>query len=505
MEILETLIYNLTSDEVRRFKILSNRFKAEEEKKLLILFDAIRSDQGSENDEIVKLLYGNAKPATKNRYYRLRNKLLDSIEKSLVFYHFKVKNFLHAIYDLQLAILARERGSYELAFYFLKKGEKKAVSENQFNLLDIFYDEYIQLGLKNLDVDVERIISQRKLNQELIDSRRKHTEAIALIRQRLKKARFSGNKNTVKSLLQSLEEEIEESDFTFQTTEGKVLIFTAVSTILHNRGDYDQLATYLYDTLDHFVQNDLFSTENHPIRLLMRLRLIIALFNENRISETLEQLSIFEEEMLMHGKQFYTVYLFNYLNIKISCLKLIGEIQEAQVLIDEALSIPEIKKNASHQIIILISKAGQEFNMEHFQGAFEVLERIKSLRQFKEMDPEIRFFIALFRLVCMLEIASYQEGVSASKLVRKQFKRFLKDEEYADSARFLDLLVRMFNAKLKGKNVSLATTYRKFEANFGTKTPSVNQIISPLFYLRSKLGEKGYYQLFLEESSINFK
>jgi hypothetical protein len=89
LDVLEKVIFSLTSDEVRRFKILSNRFKSEDEKKLIVLFDTIRSEKFiDEEQEIVKSLYQTNDAQTRNRYYRLRNKLLENIEKSLVFLSF---------------------------------------------------------------------------------------------------------------------------------------------------------------------------------------------------------------------------------------------------------------------------------------------------------------------------------------------------------------------------------------------------------------------------------
>ena len=122
MDILERIIENLTSDEVRRFKILSNRFKADEEKKLLVLFDAIRAGNFKEVEaDIVTQLYGAVNARTKNTYYRLRNKLLSNLEKSLLFYHYNYKNSIESLSNLQLSMLYHERGLYREAFYSLKK------------------------------------------------------------------------------------------------------------------------------------------------------------------------------------------------------------------------------------------------------------------------------------------------------------------------------------------------------------------------------------------------
>jgi len=86
VDILEQVITNLTSDEVRRFKILSNRFKADEEKKLLVLFDAVRNGNYEEiEEEVITQFYGDLSHNSKNNYYRLRNKLLSNLEKAFYF------------------------------------------------------------------------------------------------------------------------------------------------------------------------------------------------------------------------------------------------------------------------------------------------------------------------------------------------------------------------------------------------------------------------------------
>ncbi|MEM6803209.1 MAG: hypothetical protein AAF696_17515, partial [Bacteroidota bacterium] len=113
MDILERIIESLTSDEVRRFKILSNRFKADEKKKLLVLFDAIRSGDFEDTEEhVITQFYGSTESKAKNSYYRLRNKLLSNLEKSLLFYHFNYKNSIESYSNIQLYILMRDRGLY---------------------------------------------------------------------------------------------------------------------------------------------------------------------------------------------------------------------------------------------------------------------------------------------------------------------------------------------------------------------------------------------------------
>ena len=159
MDILEQIVTNLSSDEVRRFKILSNRFKADEEKKVIVLFDAIRAgDFELMEDGLVTQMYGDLSPNSKNNYYKLRNKLLTNLEKSLLFYHFNYKNTIEAYSYLQVSTLLMERGLYREAYHYLKKAEKGALINDQFSVAEVVYDNMIQLAIKDVEIDPKSVV-----------------------------------------------------------------------------------------------------------------------------------------------------------------------------------------------------------------------------------------------------------------------------------------------------------------------------------------------------------
>ena len=206
MDILERIIENLTSDEVRRFKILSNRFKADEEKKLLILFDAIRAGGfKAVEDDVILQLYDGKTAKSKNNYYRLRNKLLSNLEKSLLFYHFNYKNTIESYSFIQLATLFKERGIYREAYHYLKKSERVAVNYDQFNVLEVIYDEMVQLASRDVEVDIADILTKRKANLQKIEIQRSSSEVLGTILQQIRKLNFARGKQS-QSVIQMLED-----------------------------------------------------------------------------------------------------------------------------------------------------------------------------------------------------------------------------------------------------------------------------------------------------------
>lgn len=501
MDVLETVIFSLTSDEVRRFKILSNRFKADDEKKLIVLFDAIRSEKylGKES-QLVEELYEENTAQTRNRYYRLRNKLLDNIEKSLVFYHFKYKDSIHAYYDIQLSIMFRERGNSRLALYFLKKAEKKASELDQFIILEQIYEEYTQLALRDIEIDIETILEERRANSEKIKIHRRNTEAIAIITQQLKKSNFSRSKSSVVELLNKTRKRIERSAEIFQSAEGRIQLFRTVSALLLQKEAYQQLVEYLRQTISEFETEQLFNNDNHATRLLMRLWLVNSLYKTYRFAEALQELDVLEQEMKLYNKQNYFTYLFNFYHTRINVLKCIGKIEEAGNLIDEALGKKELRSNALNEVYLLRSLADQQFVTQRFAEAVKTLDGLKRTEGFGQLSEEVRMYIEVFELVNMYEAGQYTLVDQTLKPVRKLYKQAMKQEVNERTERFLDLLQRMNTAELEGKRVSLRAAYKGLEPYFeGVAEHGGNEIILYGLYILSKVEKKPYYDLFVEE------
>jgi hypothetical protein len=499
LDIVESVIFSLTSDEVRRFKILSNRFKADDEKKLIILFDAIRSEKYADDDTVlVAELYGVNNPKTRNTYYRLRNKLVDNIEKSLVFYHFKYKDSIHAYYDIQLSIMFRERGNYKMALYFLKKAEKKAKALDQFNILEQIYEEYTRLAIKDIEIDIAGKLEERKENQNKVEILRKNTEAIALITQTLKSSNFSRNKASVIDLLNQTRESVEASAEIFNSSEGKVQIFRTVSALLLQKEAYGQLVEYLDETILDFETNKLFSNDTHATRLLMRIWLIISLFKVYRLERAATELVTLEKEMKMYSKQNYSTYLFNYYNIKINLLKAQGKLPEAAKLIREALAQKELRNRGDSHIFLLRSMADHQFNSQRYQDAVGTLARLKAESSYKKMDEEIRLFVEIFEMITHFEAGDTAHIQNNFKLFKRSFRQTLKSEEHAGTRKFIDILVRMNTSQAEDKNLSLKTALKSYKSLVSESEYGDNQIVMYDLYLQARLEERPYYELFLE-------
>ncbi len=503
MDILERIIENLTSDEVRRFKILSNRFKADEEKKLLILFDAIRSG-GFKNveEDVVQQLYGSTDPKSKNTYYRLRNKLLSNLEKSLLFYHYNYKNSIESLNNLQLSMLYQERGLYREAYYSLRKAEKVALEQDQFQILEVIYDDMVRLAIHH-DVDIEQVIERRRFNQTKIDFIRANSEVLGMVTQGLMRRNFSRSRSssTVIETLQKIQTQLEEHKHLFLSSSGRILVLRTVVSILIQKSAWMELSEYTERIFREFEQENIFQADNHPTRLMLRIWRINALHKILNLSEAESIIEALEKDLKLFKRQNYNEFAFHFFSAKIFHLKLKGQIDAAAEVLASALDNPDILHQEMYEVYLLISLADQYFCQGAFEQATATIRCIISHAGYQLLDEELQFFIQLFEIVNLHEAKRFSEVEAAQKALRKKYKKLLKDEFYAKSDRFLDIVSRLNTAASEGKKMMLRSAYEGFVRDFPPSEIGGNEIFLFELYLQSKLDDtKSYYQLLAAEA-----
>ena len=503
MDILERIIENLTSDEVRRFKILSNRFKADEEKKLLVLFDYIRlGDYKKIEEEVVKQLYGSADAKSKNSYYRLRNKLMSNLEKSLLFYHFNYKNTLESHSNIQLATLFQERGIYREAYHYLKKAEKVALAHDQFDVLEVIYGAMVKLAVRDVDIKVDAILGKRRENFQKMELLRSSDEVLALILQQIRRHNFSRgrHKASVLEMLEKTQRQLEEHKHIFKSASGRISIYHTVANILLQKQAYKELEKYVRTTFEEFERDGVFDKNTHPTRLKMRVYRINALRKMLRFNEESEQIKLLWKELKMYNRQNFNEYGLYYFRSKLVNEKLLGDLKGATRTLKEAWEQKSIYQNPVDELLLLISQADQFFNQGQFEDAAITLKKILANKHLpKTVADEVIFFLSIFEIVSNFEAGRYQIAFEAHKKLKKKFKAFLKDPSYGKAQKFMDILVRLIKAELEGRKAMLQAAYNNFVEAFPGSEIADNEIIMYEYYLKAKVEKRDYYQVFTEE------
>ena len=144
---LINLIKSLEKEEVRSIKLFLNRTNSSKSRKDVLLFDYLRRTSEPDEDKISKKLYGTGK----NAYYRLKNRLLEDINKTLLSLYGSSNEMEHSLQYMILSKHFFRKDRFALSHRYLRRAEKIASDGSQLEILDMVYTDYIKLSHETLD------------------------------------------------------------------------------------------------------------------------------------------------------------------------------------------------------------------------------------------------------------------------------------------------------------------------------------------------------------------
>ena len=138
MNILLQTIKSLNKEEIRYYKIFSNRTHNAPGRKDTALFEEIRrNSQDYDEKKIRKKMYGD----NNNNFYQLKNNLLNAINKSIVSQHTDKENNTSLYNIVLLSRIYKRKGSIDLSYHYLKKAEKITIKIETFEIISMIYSK----------------------------------------------------------------------------------------------------------------------------------------------------------------------------------------------------------------------------------------------------------------------------------------------------------------------------------------------------------------------------
>ncbi|MEO0312189.1 MAG: hypothetical protein RIQ89_1846 [Bacteroidota bacterium] len=404
MDILLQLVQALNTEEVRHFKLFLQRSRDNSDRKDEKLFDEMRKKNDDfEEDRVFKKLYASSKD--KNSFYRLKNRVMEEVNKSLIAQHHSYNPSNYILHMLSLQQLFLTRNKTKVALYYLKRAEQAALKASRYDLLDIIYNEYIKLSAENLIINPDEIIAKRKLNQDKWIRFKKIDELVAVVRYRLKSAQnYSAVDRPVLALLKKIVKEFDISSELQQDALLRQKMYTAVSQILIQQKDYASLEAYSDSTYQSFSRDKLFSKLNHDLKLQMLAYLANASFKNRNYKRSLAfaaelKLAMEEFQSLLHDK--YLFYYFNILVINYS----VTDTQRAIKVLEEMRTIKKITSVPYYEMFIYLNNAICHFDLMQYTQAVKNLSKLYVTESYKGADASFKLRINVFELILRVELA----------------------------------------------------------------------------------------------------
>jgi hypothetical protein len=198
----------MNKEEIRFFRLFIERLNYDFDRKDMQLFEYYRLHADKSDDEFMaQKLYGKK---DKNSFYRLKNRLLAQLNKSLVLQHQEDDSQMRLKYLLMVYQYHLMKKSTKVASYFLQKAEKLAEEIENYQVLDLIYNEQIKISTEFTTINPKDVIEKRELNFKRSQNIREIEQVLALISYELKVSQNYSKAN--ESLFKYLETMIQKSD-----------------------------------------------------------------------------------------------------------------------------------------------------------------------------------------------------------------------------------------------------------------------------------------------------
>ena len=313
MEILNTIISGLNKEELRSVKLWLNSTNATPDRKDILLLDYMRqAAEKYDEDLIFKKLYSGS---DKNSFYRLKNRLQEDIGYNLALLHFGKHETNNLYLFLSLHTIFVSRNQLDLALYYLKKAEKRALQSENFELLDIIYANYIRISFDLSEINPETYIAKRKENAIRLNKIRETDQILAAVTYRLKLSQNYGKRDVgLLKLLDATIKEFAADDSIKQSKVFQTSVFRALSQLLIQNHNFTELEKFSLITYKRFVSEKWFDKANHETKIQMLIYIINATFKNKKYRESLDFAETLGEELSAYNNLLYKKYLFFYYN-----------------------------------------------------------------------------------------------------------------------------------------------------------------------------------------------
>ena len=446
MDVLNQIVTILNKEEVRFFKLFAHRQQSNDERKDILLFDLMRKSNVKSTDEkLHKKLYGGG---DKNSFYRLKNRLIDDINKSLSIQHYSDNELLYIYHLLSLVRIYVGKNEFQLAFHFLKKAEQWALKIENHELLDIIYGEFIQLSHQLLVINPEKFIVLRTENSLKVNQFRQMDDLLAVVSYRLKVSQNFGEKqNSLLELLENTTQQFVVEPSVVKSSRFRFKLYSLVSQLLLQKKDFINLEIYLLENWATFNREQLFNKNNHDTKLQMITYIVNTLFKNKKINESLAYAEQLNTEMKEYNNLFYDRYEIFYYNALVNNYSTY-DVNKAIDLLKEMQQNRKVNKAPFYELFIYLNLATSYFDLEQFNQSIKHLNKLYLIDAFKKADETLKFKISIAELIIRYEL---KDG----DLWKYRFEQIVKD--------YAGVLLKEINEKEKDfitilKNANDATT-----------------------------------------------
>lgn len=489
---LTQLIQSLTKEEIRNFKLLTSKYKTKSTSGIVRLFDLLRKREVDEyDDKIVKLV---SPKSTKNNYYRLKNRLIEEIENSLVDLHRKKDESFEIFRLLRLARIFIYKSNYEKAQQYLREAEKIALKLENYAAMHLIYEQVIKLTHERSNTNpLEAVRRKRKYN----DIHRKIEEnkfLLATVNYKMRNTNFAGKDKDIQTTLENVIEQLQVMEELKDSATVKFEIHQCVRESLLQRKEFKLLADYMIDSLDKFSSEKLFTKRNHNEKIVILTWIINSTIKTKEYKKSATYVELLHEAVQEHNGLYYKQYVWIYHLSQLATKGYMRQIKEAIALMEEALKKNQLNFSNPYAMFVYVNLSSVYYYDHNMDKALHYLSMIISDNSFTQLPSLWKINLRIIAIIYHIEQKNHLYARSIYANVRRAHRELLKDEAYQREFRFLDVLRDIIKIPQPFKNQKIIAKINDFLEAYPNFEPAANEVINYNIWLTSRMKQGAYYE-----------
>lgn len=482
MKILQQIIGMMNKEEVRHLKLFMGRTNAGEERKDIDLFDYIRQhNEDYDETKIQQKLYG---PRDKNALYRLKNRLLEDIGKSITLQYIDESDFNAVVHQLLLSRFFLSKSQSQIAFHYLGRAEKKAIAADSPELMDLVYGEFVRFSQETLEINPTEYIKKRRTNREQLNHLQEIDDILAEVVYKVRTTQnFTGQDYRIIETLRKRVNEFSKQKATHNSILLRFKIYHSLSRILLQKQDFVLLEKYLEQTFEEFTREGLFSRNKHDTKLQLLTYLANAQFKNKKFEQSLATAARLKTAMNEFGGLLHDKYLFFYYNILVIGYSEKNKDKAIEIL-NEAKDNAVIKKLPFYLVFVFLNLAVLNFDNFNYKLAIRNLVKLTMEPGFAGLDRILRMKIAVAELIIRYELQDIDTLERRLEQVKKEFADLLRTKDGRRQNEMIGILSSMCTSPSIRRDKNLVKKIMKVT---GAPSAKTNDVIDYKNWLSAKI------------------
>lgn len=489
-----SIINTLTKEEVRNFKLFLRRSNSSvSSAPVAKLFDCLRQNQFKDDKAILERRFSNTKP---NAFYRLKNRLLTDLNKSLLVLNHDKNDRIIILNNIILSEIFLYKSEYAIAYKFLCKAEKKAKQNEFYSTLENIYEQMIGLSKQYFDLPLLDILERKRA---VVEKKRKINtinDMMAEIRWRLQKSNYTAQETDIIVELDSIKNKLDNIHLIENSPSLKIKVQENIRMILLQKGDIKSLDRYLSEKLKEFEQDGLFNKNNHNQKIVMQTWLIntnIKLLNFHLAYQYAEQL---KKSLHEYKKLYYDSYIWTYYQCIFGACFYSNQLDRCLMILKTYSNEEVLQEHSLYHTYFNLNSAVVYFCMKNTKRANSYLNKLLEPELYDSLSQEMRLTVRIVELLFYYENDDFKYVNLALKQLKQKQQKTLSLEKFSRQNEFLKVLGNLSKDD-KIKKLKTIDTINHFIENSPPFEVSSDEAIDFKFWLISKKDKKDYYTILI--------